>query len=180
MKAFLKFILWIFGWKVTGEIPKGLDKCVMAGAPHTSNWDAFLGICATRIWGVKFNFLIKKEAMFFPAGSILKAMGAIPIDRSKSAGAVDQAVEAFRTHEKFYLGVTPEGTRSYRPEWKKGFYYIAKKAEVPIMLPFVDYKAREVGLGPTIYPSDNIDADIETMKAFFRTKTGRHPELGVR
>ena len=180
MKHFLKFVLGIFGWKVTGGIPKDIDKCVLAGAPHTSNWDGFLGICAASIWGIKFNFLIKKEAMIFPFGFIMKAFGAIPIDRSKPVGVVDQAVQAFNDHEKFYLGVTPEGTRSYRPERKKGFYFIAKKANVPILTPFVDYVDKEVGLGPIIYPSDNVDQDIETMKAFFRTKRGRHPELGVR
>ena len=164
---------------MTGEIPKDLDKCLLAGAPHTSNWDGVLGICAAKIWGIKFNFLIKKEAMFFPVGPILKAMGAIPIDRAKPVGVIDQAVQAFEDHNKFYLGVTPEGTRAYRPIWKKGFYFIAKKAGVPILLPFVDFVDKEVGLGPIIHPSENVDEDIEKMKAFFRTKRGRHPELGV-
>lgn len=173
-------MLWLFGWKVTGEIPEGLDKCVMAGGPHTSNWDGFLGIVAARIWGIKFNFLIKKEAMFFPFGFFLKAIGAISIDRSRSDGTVEQVVQAFQKNEKFYLGVTPEGTRSYQPEWKKGFYFIAKRTGVPILLPFADYIDKEVGLGPTIHPSDDVDADIEKMKAFFRTKRGRHPELGVK
>ena len=180
MKSFLRFILWLFGWKVTGEIPAGLNKCVMAGGPHTSNWDGLLGIMAARIWGIKFNFLIKKEAMFFPFGYFLKAIGAIPIDRSRSDGTVEQVVQAFQKNEKFYLGVTPEGTRSYQPEWKKGFYFIAKRTGVPILLPFADYIDKEVGLGPTIHPSDDVDADIEKMKAFFRTKRGRHPELGVK
>jgi len=180
VKSFLRFVLGIFGWKVTGEIPEGLDKCVLAGAPHTSNWDGVLGICAARIWGIKFNFLIKKEALVFPFGSILKAMGAIPIDRENPVGVADQAVQAFQEHQKFYLGVTPEGTRSYRPVWKKGFYFIAKKAGVPILTPFVDYVDKELGLGPIFYPSDDVDADIEKMKVFFRTKRGRHPELGVR
>lgn len=180
MKSFLKFVLWIFGWKVTGKIPEGLNKCVLAGAPHTSNWDGVLGIMAARIWGIKFNFLIKKQAIAFPFGGLLKAMGAIPIDRENPVGVVDQAVQAFHAHEKFYLGVTPEGTRAYREEWKKGFYFIAKKAEVPILLPFLDYVDKEIGLGPTIIPSDDVDTDIEKMKAFFRTKRGRHPELGVK
>ncbi|MBN4072227.1 1-acyl-sn-glycerol-3-phosphate acyltransferase [Flavobacteriales bacterium AH-315-E23] len=180
MRSFLRFILWIFGWKVTGEIPEDIKKCVMAGGPHTSNWDGFLGIIAARIWGIKFNFLIKKEAMVFPFGPILKALGAIPIDRSKAEGTIAQVVQVFQAHEKFYLGVTPEGSRSYRPEWKKGFYFIAKKAGVPILTTFADYVDKEVGLGPIIYPSDDVDADIEKIKAFFRTKRGRHPELGVR
>jgi 1-acyl-sn-glycerol-3-phosphate acyltransferase len=180
LKPFLKFILWIFGWKVTGKIPEGLDKCVFAGGPHTSNWDGFLGIVAARIWGIEFKFLIKKEALIFPFGGLLKRLGAIPIDRSRSDGTVEQVVQAFQENEKFYLGVTPEGTRSYQPEWKKGFYFIAKRAGVPIILPFADYIDREVGLGPVIQPSEDVDSDIETMKAFFRTKRAKYPELGVK
>ena len=174
-----KFLLWLAGWKVSGEIPEGLNKCVFAGAPHTSNWDAFLGLAATSIWGIKFNFLIKQEALVFPVGGLLKAMGAIPIDRSRSEGTVEQAVEAFHKHEKFYLGVTPEGTRSYRPEWKKGFYHLAIKANVPIAMAYINYRDKVGGVGPIFYPTGDLDKDIEELMNFYRDKPGKYPENGV-
>ena len=180
MKWLAKALVKVAGWQVKDELPTGLRKCVMVGAPHTSNWDAFFGICATRIWGCNFKFIAKKEAFFFPMGLLLKFFGGFPIDRSRKQNTVEQAVELFDRHADFFLGITPEGTRSYRAEWKKGFYHIAVGAKVPILLPYIDYEKKELGLGPLINPSGDIDADIEQMMAFFRTKKGKYPEKGVR
>jgi 1-acyl-sn-glycerol-3-phosphate acyltransferase len=113
-------------------------------------------------------------------------MGAIPIDRSpkKDGDArksmVDAMADLFNERESLAVMVTPEGTRAYVPEWKTGFYYVALKAGVPIFLGFLDYKNKIAGIGPAIHPSGDVEKDIETMKAFYRTKTGKYPELGVK
>jgi len=180
MKWLYKFLIWIAGWKVTGEIPKDVKKCIFAGAPHTSNWDGFLGVCATNIWGIHMKFLAKKELFFFPIGPILRFFGGVPLDRSKKKGTVEAVVKIFNEHDSFFLGITPEGTRSYNPDWKKGFYYIALDAKIPILIAFVDYVDKEVGIGPVIIPTGNIDEDLDKMKSFFKTKRGRFPEKGVR
>ena len=125
------------------------------------------------------KFFVKKEVFFFPFGVILKFFGAVPLDRSRAKGTVGEIVSIFKEHDSFFLGITPEGTRSYNPDWKKGFYYIAMEANIPILTAFVDYQDKEVGLGPVIIPKGDIDGDIETMKSFFRTKKGKLPDQGV-
>lgn len=111
---------------------------------------------------------------------LLKALGAIPVNRSKNTRLTEEIVKTFREREELVMLVTPEGTRKYVPEWKKGFYYIALSAKVPIVMGFVDYSTKTAGIGPYLYPSGNIDEDMKTIMDFYRTKKGRFPENGVR
>uniref|UniRef100_UPI0040486680 1-acyl-sn-glycerol-3-phosphate acyltransferase n=2 Tax=Roseivirga sp. TaxID=1964215 RepID=UPI0040486680 len=186
MKLLSRFLFWITGWKLEGEFPKGVKKVVITAAPHTSNWDFFYARLAFYLLEVPLNYTIKKEMMVGPLGWMLKSMGAIPIDRSpkKDGDArksmVDAMADLFNERESLAVMVTPEGTRTYVPEWKTGFYYVALKAGVPIVLGFLDYKNKIAGIGPAIHPSGDVEKDIETMKAFYRTKTGKYPELGVK
>lgn len=178
MKLISKFIFWISGWKTAGEVPD-LKKFVVIAAPHTSGWDLIVGICAKYIFGMQFSFMVKKELFRFPLGFIFRALGAIPVDRSSSNNMVDQAVGMFKEKEHLILAIAPEGTREYAPKWKTGFYYIALKAQVPIVLAYLDFANKIVGMGPTIYPTGDADKDIEAIKAFYRPIKGRHPEKGV-
>lgn len=153
----------------------------MVAAPHTSNWDFIYARAAFYMMNVPLRYTIKKEFMVFPFGPLLKAMGALPIDRSKNNKMVDAMVSLFQEHqEDMCVLVTPEGTRKYQPRWRRGFYYVALGANVPIVLGYLDYAKKEAGIGPTIYPSGDVDADIEKIQAFYRTKTARFPEQGVR
>ena len=111
---------------------------------------------------------------------LLKSLGAIPVNRAKNTKMTEEIVKTFNSREDLVMLVTPEGTRKYNPEWKKGFYYIALKAKVPIVMGYVDYSTRTAGIGPHIYPSGNIDEDMKTILDFYRTKKGRFPEQGVR
>ncbi len=180
-----RFWFWLKGWKIEGELPEGVTKGVMTAAPHTSNWDFVWARASFYILRVPLKYTIKKEFVKGPLGWILKSMGAIPIDRSpkKEGEARKSTVEAmadlFKEHDPLFVIVTPEGTRKYVKEWKTGFYYTALKAGVPIVVGFVDYKNKRAGFGPTIYPSGNIEEDFETIRAFYRTKTGKFPENGV-
>ena len=126
------FILKVLGWKIDKHTPEGVDKCVVVMGPHTSNWDFVIGRLAFASYGVNGRFLIKKELFFFPLGWFLKAIGGIPVDRKSKNSMTEFATAQFEENDKMFMVFTPEGTRSYNPNWKKGFYYIALKANVPI------------------------------------------------
>jgi len=176
-----KLIFWLSGWKIVGEKPEGLQKFVIIAAPHTSNWDFVYARAAFYMMKIPLKYTIKKELFFFPLGWVLDKMGGIPINRSKKKGnMVAQMAQNFKKRDHLALMITPEGTRSYAKEWKKGFYYIAQEAAVPILLGYLDYKKKEAGIGPCVYPSGNYEADLEKIQAFYRTITAKYPEKGVK
>jgi 1-acyl-sn-glycerol-3-phosphate acyltransferase len=180
MRLLSKLIFWLSGWKIVGKNPKELKKFVMVAAPHTSNWDFVYARAAYYLMDIRLKYTIKKELFFFPLGLFLKAVGGIAIDRSKKKGnMVKQMAAYFNEWDELALLVTPEGTRSYAKEWKKGFYFIALEAKVPIVLGYLDYAKKEAGVGPTIHPSGDIEADLITIKNFYKTITPRFPEKGV-
>lgn len=167
------------GWRTEGEIHKNLKKYVIIAAPHTSNWDFIFGRLYFYMYEIPLKFLIKKELFFFPLGPILKWLGGIPVDRSKKTDLTSQLVKEFEKHDELALLITPEGTRKYNPNWKKGFYYIAKAAGVPIILGYIDYEKKIGGIGPVYYPKDDPDREIEQIRKFYFDKKGKHPEQGV-
>lgn len=178
-----KFAIWIlrvFGWKIDTHVPEGVKKCVVVMAPHTSNWDFVIGKMAFMSYGVNGKFLIKKEMFVFPFGWILKAMGGIPVDRKGGGKLTDIAARYFEENEKMFMVFTPEGTRSYNPRWKKGFYYIAQKAGVPIYIGYLDYANKVGGFHSLFNPTGDVDADIDHIKDMLREFKGRFPENGIR
>ncbi len=188
LKAISRFIFWLSGWRVSGAIPEGLHKAVIIAAPHTSYWDFLYARAAFFILGLPLRITIKKEVVNAPVfGWFARKLGAIAIDRTpkngslkRKASMVDAMVAILQTHEKMIMMITPEGTRKYVPRWKTGFYRVAEKAEVPIILGFLDYATKTAGIGPVFYPTGNYDKDLEEILAFYRTKTGKYPEKGVR
>lgn len=175
-QAFYKFIYsTILGWKAVVEVPK-YDKCVVCAAPHTSNLDLFIGKLFYGAIGRKTSFMMKKEWFFFPLGLFFKAAGGIPVDRRKKTSLVDQMVAVFKQKKRFNLAITPEGTRKANPNWKKGFYYIALKAQVPIILVGIDYKTKTIKVGKSIFPSGDIEKDMREIKLYYKDFHGRHPE----
>lgn len=179
-KFLSKIIFKIFGWHVAGHIPPDLKKSMMIAAPHTSNWDFFFARCAFYLMDVDLRYTIKKEAMVGPLGWLLKKMGALPVDRSKNNSLVNSMVEILNKSDRMVIMITPEGTRKYQPRWRKGFYYTALEAKVPIILGYLDYPNKEAGVGPIFYPTGDVEEDIEKIKAFYRTKKGKYPDQGVR
>lgn len=108
------------GWKkdVAFELP---EKYIICLAPHTSNWDLILGQLFEHAEGMKCNFLMKKEWFFWPLGPIFRRMGGIPVWRSKHTSMTDNLAEEAKKRESFGLCITPEGTRSLNPDWKRAF-----------------------------------------------------------
>lgn len=176
MKYLARLILKLSGWTIQGSVPPGVRQYIVIEAPHTSNWDFFWGRMCFYAIGIPVSFLIKKEAFFFPFGPMLRAMGGIPVDREKKSNKVLEVAALFRKHPDLILAITPEGTRKRNPHWKKGFYYIAQHAKVPVILAFLDYGKKIGGLGPMFSPSGDYHADMTWIMDFYRDKTARHPE----
>ncbi len=165
----------LLGWKTVITVPF-YEKCVICAAPHTSNWDLLIGKLFYGSLGRRASFLMKKEWFFFPLNLMFKAMGGIPVNRGKKNSLVDQMARRFASCSRFNLAITPEGTRKANPEWKKGFYYIALQAQVPIMLFGIDYPSKTITCTKAIMPSGDIEKDMREIKRYFMQFTGRHPE----
>ncbi len=174
--ALSKAILKWFGWKTASCEGFELPKCVICVAPHTSNWDFVVGKLFYTSIGMTAGFLMKKDWFFFPFNILFKSMGGVPVDRSKSTSITDQVAEMFHQNERFQIAITPEGTRKRTEDWKKGFYYIALKANVPILVAYMDYGKREVGTKAIIYPTGDAEADIARIREYYRDVTACHPE----
>ena len=175
-KSFCRWLLYKqLGWSIdiTQEHP---NKYIICLAPHTSNWDFLIGQLYNGAEGLKSNFLMKKEWFFWPLGPIFRSLGGIPVFRSKKTSMTDNLAEAARKAERFMLCITPEGTRSPNPEWKRGFYYIAQKAEIPILLYGVDYEQKLIRCTKTIVPNGDIDTQMRDIKLYFKDFKGKKPE----
>ena len=175
-KSFCRWLLYKqLGWSidVTQEHP---SKYIICLAPHTSNWDFLIGQLYNGAEGLKSNFLMKKEWFFWPLGPIFRSLGGIPVFRSKKTSMTDNLAEAARKAERFMLCITPEGTRSPNPEWKRGFYYIAQKADIPILLYGIDYEQKLIRCTKTIVPTGDIDTQMRDIKLYFKDFKGKKPE----
>ncbi|HBB91782.1 MAG TPA: acyltransferase [Bacteroidales bacterium] len=170
-----RILLGITGWRLEGTIPD-LRKCVIIGAPHTSNWDFFFGMIYKLNYGLNIHFLMKKELFRFPFKRMLTRMGGIPVDREKHGQLVRRLGERIRSADSFFLAIAPEGTRKAVKIWKRGFYHIAKAAEVPIILGYMDYHRKVVGVGPVFYPGPDITSDMNAIADFYSSITAKFPD----
>lgn len=178
-KQLYKFIFFkLMGWKIVGAIDPALKKCVMMVMPHTSAHDFYLGIFTRGITGLQMNFVGKKELFRFPLGRYFKYMGGEPLDRSGGMNKVDAIAAIFDKKETFRLAVAPEGTRDKVSTLKTGFYYIALKANVPIVPVAFDFGKKEVNLGAAVLPTGNIDEDMSILLQHYKGVVGKIPEKG--
>ena len=152
------------------------DKYILALAPHTSNWDFVIGRLYSNAVGLNCGFLMKKEWFFWPLGVLMRRMGGVPVYRNRQMGSTDILAKEARESDEFRLCITPEGTRKPNREWKRGFYYIALKANLPILLYGLDYERRLIKCTKTFVPTGDIDKDMMEIKEYFREFKGRHPE----
>ncbi len=176
MHILAKFIYFkLLGWKTVGEFPR-INKCVVAVVPHTSWMDFFLGLLIRRVINQDINFIGKKSLFNSPFGWYFKWMGGAPIDRSKNSDTVTAIANIFNEKEVFRLALSPEGTRKKVEKWKTGFYYIAKAANVPIVLVAFDYGNKQIKISEPQIPSENMNADFKTYIGFFKGVVGKIPE----
>jgi 1-acyl-sn-glycerol-3-phosphate acyltransferase len=180
-----KLIFKLTGWKafdyserLTRYHPP-ITKFLMIIAPHTSNWDFIVALIARYILGYGFNtkFLGKHTLFKPPYGWFFYALGGTPVDRSKKNNLTEHVAEKFATATGEYgVAIAPEGTRKYTSDWKRGFYYIAVKANVPILPVSIDYKNKEICVHPPLFPTGDIEADIEYLKKYYRKDMALYPE----
>ena len=168
-------ILKLIGWKALGSTAL-VPKYVLIGAPHTSNWDFPLMLLVVLKLRLKIYWMGKHTLFPFPFSGVMKWLGGIPIDRSKSHNVVYQTVAQFRELEEFVVLIPPEGTRSRVANWKTGFYHIANNAGVPILMGYVDASRKEAGFADFFYPTGDIDEDMKVIRAFYADKKGLNAE----
>ena len=175
---------WIFkltGWRTDGNIPTQFKKCIILAAPHTSNWDFWFSMATFAIYRLPIRFTVKKEWMRFPFSLLMKPLGGIAIDRTpRGAGNerrsfVEVMTELFKEKEELIILITPEGTRSKREKWKTGFYHIARAADVPILMGYIDYETKTTGICNPLYPAD-YEKDMKTIMAFYKTIQPKYPQ----
>jgi 1-acyl-sn-glycerol-3-phosphate acyltransferase len=183
MKFLSKTFLKVKGWKLSEEPPKEIfDKCVIICAPHTSNWDYPIALSIMSVLGIKARYAIKKELMSFPLGPVFRSLGGISIDRSKRkegeerVSTVKAIAELFSQNDSLCMMIAAEGSRSLRTEWKTGFYYIALEAKVPICLGYLNYDTKEGGFGKVIFPSGDIEKDMDLIMKFYEDKVPKKKE----
>jgi 1-acyl-sn-glycerol-3-phosphate acyltransferase len=118
-----------------------------------------------------------KSALFHgPMGTVMKKLGGIPVERSRRTHLVDFLAGEFERREELALVVPAEGTRSYTAHWKSGFYHIARTANVPIVMGYLDYARKRGGFGPALLPSDDLRADMDQIRDFYCDKQGKYPD----
>jgi 1-acyl-sn-glycerol-3-phosphate acyltransferase len=174
-KRIARAFLWLLGWKPEGRRPAA-RKYVVIAAPHTSNWDLPIMLAVAWVFEVEVAWLGKHAMFAWPYGWLMRSLGGIPIRRDRSENLVQQLARAFEEAESLAIGVPAEGTRSYVPHWKSGFYHIALAAKVPIVMGYVDYARKRVGFGPELVPTGEVTQDMDKIRSFYSDKAGKHPD----
>jgi len=166
----------ILGWKAIGNTSfskKTIKKAIIIAAPHTSWHDFYIGVLLRAVAGVKTHFIGKKELFIFPLGMFFKALGGAPINRQSNENKVEAIAELFEKHEEFRMTLAPEGTRKKVESWRTGFYYISKQAKVPIIMFTLDFENKQNKISEPFYPTDNVEADFEYMRNFYKGVKGK-------
>lgn len=170
-----RFFLRLRGWRVLGELPPE-PKMVIIGGPHTSNWDFPLAMFAAPALGIKIKWLGKHTLFRKPFGWFFRMLGGIPVDRSAAHGVVGETVELFRSTDRLVLVITPEGTRKKTDGWKSGFWHIASRAGVPLLLIGVSGERKEIEVGPLLNLSGDVRADMDQVRDFYKDYGGVKPQ----
>ncbi len=173
-----RFVLSLMGWRTEGLLPL-IPKFVLVGAPHTSNWDLPFTMLMAFAFRARIHWMGKTSIFRRPFRGFFQWLGGIPVNRSQSTDLVAQSIQEFKRNTHLILTIAPAGTRKRVGQWKSGFYHIARGADVPIALGFLDYRRKVGGIGPLIYPSGNFDADMETIRTFYNSVTGKHPSSSM-
>lgn len=168
-------LLRLFGWKVVLAQPVPM-KCVVVFYPHTSNWDFPIGLLVKWMAGVFFRWAGKDTLFNSPLRRLLMHWGGIPVNRRERTGFIGQMKAEFERNADFRLVIAPEGTRRRTDHWKSGFYHLARAANVPLALAFIDYPRREIGVGAYLDLSGDVATDMARIAAFYADKQGRRPE----
>ena len=176
LRAGSRLFLKLAGWRIDGELPAGVQKCVLIAAPHTSNWDLPYTLMTAFVLRLHPYWMGKSSIFKPPFGPLMRWLGGIAVNREQSSNLVAASVAALKAADgPVQLIVPPEGTRSNTTQWKTGFYYIALGAEVPILLAYMDYPNKRAGLGPVFTLTGDVERDMAVIKAFYAPFRGKNP-----
>lgn len=169
-----KHTLNLFGWSVVAELPS-VQKYLMVGAHHTSNWDLPIVLLMMAALGLRLRWIGKDSLFKGPVGWVMRSFGGIPVKRGARKNFVEQIVDLYNERKEMVITIAPEGTRRFVDHWKTGFYHIAEGAQVPIAMCFLDYSRKTCGVGGYFYPTGNTQADMNLLQDFYADKIGKYP-----
>ena len=178
MRFVSQIILKSLGWKIVGDHRPDLHKAVMIAGPHTSNWDFPLGIMVRSIIRADIKYVGKASLFKPPLGWIMKGLGGVAVDRSKSNNFVEAVVKEYKRHQKLQILFAPEGSRRKVTKFKTGFYHVARIANIPIIPLILDYSSKEFRFLPIFHVSSDASKDMEFLENLYKNIVGRNPEQG--
>jgi len=181
---FIRGLSWLYlkatGWRVGTDWPSEIPQSVIVAAPHTSNWDGLTMVAVAGWYRVKLNWMGKAALVKGPLGWLVKRSGCVPVERTSANDAVEQMRQAFAARPVMHLAVAPEATRTANPDWKTGFYHIARSAGVPLLMAVLDYRTRVVRLEGPLQTTSDTAGDLAKVLAFYAEADGKYPERFVR
>jgi 1-acyl-sn-glycerol-3-phosphate acyltransferase len=178
MKTQYGKVLSRMGWEVVGEFPD-IKKSIVIFAPHTAHIDALYGKLGFCELGVNYKFLSKKELFFFPMNLVMKKFGSMAVRGVKGKNAIYQVADILKHADELHIVISPEGRISKVDDWNKGFYYMAVKAQVPIVVGFLDYEKKQMGVKGTIYELSDYNHVIAQINEMYKDVKGKNPEAFV-
>lgn len=176
MKTFSGFILCnILGWKLIGDFPN-IKKSIVIFAPHTSFYDGLFGKLAVNEIGIHYKFLSKKELFFFPLNLLMNLYGSISVKSEQNRNSIYEIANKIIKANELHLILSPEGTRKKVTKWNKGFYYMAIKSDIPIVVAYLDYKKKEVGIKGIIEKGETLKNTMVKINFFYEKVNAKYPE----
>jgi 1-acyl-sn-glycerol-3-phosphate acyltransferase len=176
VQRLVQWLTTLAGWRIHIQEPLPA-RCVIIGAPHTTNWDLLAALTLRGATGYHFRWIAKDTVFWGPVGWFLRKLGGIPVNRRSRNNFVDQMAELFAQEKELLLAIAPQGTRSVQTHWRSGFYYMAQAANVPIALGYADYVKKVIGIGPLFHPTGDLQVDFDYIREFYTGIMGRHPHL---
>lgn len=169
-------LLRLAGWRMR-YTPLPGSHGVAIVYPHTSNWDFVVGLLGKWALGLPFRWLGKEALFKGPQAGMMRRWGGVAVERGASTGATERLAATMRQADWFWLALAPEGTRSYAPHLRSGFYHLALAANVPLVIVYMDYPNKVLSVGDTVSLTGNVDVDMAAIADAFRGHHGLHPEL---
>ena len=170
-----KYTLNLFGWNLVADLPP-VQKYLLIGAHHTSNWDLPLVLLMMAALGLRLRWVGKDSLFKGPQGHLMRWLGGIPVERGARKNFVEQIIDLYNERQDIVITIAPEGTRGAVDHWKTGFYHIASGAHVPVAMGFLDYSTRTCGIGGYFYPTGDMNTDLPILQNFYADKFGKYPQ----
>jgi len=152
IQKFCYFVLFkALGWRMIGDAPTE-KKYMLVGVPD-------------HVWPLNYF------SSFF---------GVLPVNRRERTNFVDSAAQMYIDSDELHATIAPEGTRKFVPSLKSGYYYIAKTANVPIIVAGPNYKEKTFTFMPARPAFDTFEEDQQDVIEFCKKQCGKYPNNSFR